>query len=113
MSALCALALSLIAYAHTPGWAAATIPTPLLGPFLALGGTLEDLCLTGDAGEHAQRLQTCPACIISKTMVPAPGTPEAFRQSAWTAGPDVPTRHARVLRGRARVPPGRGPPPAG
>ena len=68
-AALVVLGLALSGFAHRP--AAQPLPEPQIAAYLALGGSLHDLCLTDDPGghgEHEGMLSDCPACTLCKGM---------------------------------------------
>lgn len=72
VSVLCALALSLVAFAHRPATADTRLSDPEITAYLALGGSLTELCLSGEAGEDGAGHTECPACTLAKSMALAP-----------------------------------------
>lgn len=110
MSVLCALALVLVAFAHRPPVAEASATDAQLAAYLAIGGTLADLCLSDDPDHPATAHADCPACTLTKVMALAPACAAApvllsttVIATVWPATP-VPTGHG------PRAPPARGPP---
>jgi hypothetical protein len=69
---LCALAIGLVAHAHHPGQADPRLSDPQIAAYLAAGGSVADLCLSGDDGQGQASHGDCPACTIAKTMALAP-----------------------------------------
>jgi hypothetical protein len=110
VSALCALALVLVTFAHRPAPADQPRPEPQLALWLALGGPLDDLCRSGDRGKDAAAHPECPACIIAKSIAAGPACPALAGLVVWTSRrvvwPEatVPASHG------PRAPPCRGPP---
>jgi hypothetical protein len=110
VSVLCALALVLLSSAHRPVTAASSASDPAVAAYLALGGSLDDLCLSGGADGHGASHDDCPACTLAKSMAPGP----ALR------GPAGPSSRSSVIRRCSdlprlavhspRAPPARGPP---
>ena len=110
MSVLCALALVSVAFAHRPIAPASATSSPQIAAYLAQGGSLVDLCLSGDMGKGGTPDQHCPACTLAKTMALAPANLVALRTAAWSDAP-VSMAAAPVLTGHSpRAPPARGPP---
>jgi hypothetical protein len=71
VSALCVLAIVLVALVHRPVELDTRLSDPQIATYLALGGTLHDLCLsedTGGHGGHQGQLADCPACTLGKAM---------------------------------------------
>jgi hypothetical protein len=110
VSALCALALMLVAFAHRPVEAAPRLSDPQTAAYLALGGSLADLCLSGEDGQDHAAEAHCPACTLVKSMALAPTCPGPLGPTVWPgerlAWPETlaPTGHT------PRAPPARGPP---
>jgi hypothetical protein len=110
VSALCALALVLVGFAHRPAEAAPPAADAALAAYLAAGGTLDDLCLDagGDGGtlSHAD----CPACTLAKTIAPPP-VAAGLAAPAPCAAARLATPDRPALAGHTpRAPPARGPP---
>lgn len=107
---LCALALALVAFAHRPIEADPRVPDPQIAEYIALGGSLADLCRTGEDGENGAGQTDCPACTLAKSMAVAE---IASGPSGTVTRSAEPTLWPRVtlLAGHApRAPPARGPP---
>jgi hypothetical protein len=107
---LCALALMLVAFAHRPLETDSRLSDPQIAAYLALGGSLADLCISGDDTQDHAAHADCPACTIAKTMALAPACSTPMGLVAWTThGAALP--EALVLTGHGpRAPPARGPP---
>ena len=110
VSVLCALALILLAFAHRPVASDPRLSDPQFAAFLALGGSLDDLCMPGDDSKDHAAHADCPACTIAKSMALAPACATPMGLLAWsTQGADWP--ETLVLTGHGpRAPPARGPP---
>jgi hypothetical protein len=112
---LCALALMLVAFAHRPletdpRLSDPRLSDPQIAAYLALGGSLADLCISGDDTQDHAAHADCPACTIAKSMALAPACLAPMGLVAWTthraAWPET-----LVLTGHGpRAPPARGPP---
>lgn len=72
ISVLCALSLLLAASVHRSAEAAPYIYDPDLAAYLALGGSLTDLCRSGETGDGGVAHGDCPACILAKSLALAP-----------------------------------------
>lgn len=86
-AALVVLGLALSGFAHRP--AAQPLPDPQIAAYLALGGSLHDLCLTDDPGGrggHEGLVSDCPVCTLGKGMALA----------GALAGPSVPLGCGKV-----------------
>jgi hypothetical protein len=110
VSVLCALALMLVAFAHRPVENDPRLSDPQIAAYLALGGSLADLCISGDDTEDHATHADCPACTIAKSMALAPACLAPMGLIAWSthraAWPET-----LVLTGHGpRAPPARGPP---
>ena len=110
ISVLCALALSLVAFAHRPATADTRLFDPEITAYLTFGGSLAELCLSGEAGEDGAGHAECPACTLAKSMAlaPAPIGPcrimlPAPERAIW---PETPRLAGCAL----RAPSARGPP---
>lgn len=108
-----AVALALLAFLLAGGahrFAMAPAPVdPQLAAFLAMGGTLDDLCLDGEHGKPGAH-PGCPACILTKAFLAAPPPIVlAERLEAQVARIAFVTVE-RVSSHTPRAPPGRGPP---
>ena len=110
VSVLCALALMLVAFAHRPLETDPRQSDPHIAAYLALGGSLADLCISADdAQDHAAHAD-CPACTVAKTMALAPTCSTPMGLVAWSAH-RVAWSETLVLTGHGpRAPPARGPP---
>jgi hypothetical protein len=110
LAALCALALVLVAFAHRPVEAAPRLADPQSAAYLALGGSLADLCTSGEDGQNHAAHADCPACTLVKSMALAPACSGPTGPAVWSgerlAWPETlaPTGHT------PRAPPARGPP---
>jgi hypothetical protein len=110
VAVLCALALTLVAFAHRPVESDPRLSDPQIAAYLSLGGSLDDLCISGDDGtDHAAHAE-CPACTIAKSIALAPACLAASDFVVWSshraAWPET-----LVLTGHGpRAPPARGPP---
>lgn len=110
VAAVCALALTLVAFAHRPLEPDTRVSDPQLAAYLAMGGSLAALGLSGDAEEDDASHAECPACTFSKAMAlfpacPAPlhGVGRSDDRVAWT--------ERLILTGHGpHAPPARGPP---
>jgi hypothetical protein len=105
MSVLFALALMLVPFGHRPAET-----DPQIAAYLALGGSLADLCISGDDGQDHAAHADCPACTIAKSMALAPACLAPSDLVVWSshraAWPET-----LVLTGHGpRAPPARGPP---
>jgi len=110
VSVLCALALVLVAFAHRPVGVDPRLSDPQISAYLALGGSLADLCLSDDDSQDHAAHADCPACTIAKSMVLAPECSAPKGLLAWSsyraAWPET-----LILTGHGpRAPPARGPP---
>ena len=110
LSALCALALMLVAFAHRPLEIGPRLSDPQIAAYLALGGSLADLCISGDDTQDHAAHADCPACTIAKTMALVPACSAPMGLVAWSthraAWPET-----LVLTGHGpRAPPARRPP---
>lgn len=109
-SVLCALALMFVAFAHRPAGADTRPPSSAIAEYVALGGSLADLCLSEGGDEGDESYAECPACALTKSMVLAPafsGPTGSIRQSITKAHWPEPL----ALSGHGpRAPPARGPP---
>lgn len=110
VSVLCALALMLVAFAHRHLATDPRLSDPQIAAYLALGGSLADLCISGDDTQDHAAHADCPACTIAKSMALAPACLAPMGLVAWSshraAWPET-----LVLTGHGpRAPPARGPP---
>lgn len=110
VSVLCALALVLVAFGHRPVETDPRLSDPQITAYLALGGSLADLCLSGDDEQDHAAHADCPACTIAKSMALAPACLAPSDLVVWSshraAWPET-----LVLTGHGpRAPPARGPP---
>ena len=110
MAVLCALALTLVAFAHHPVETDPRLSDPQIAAYLSLGGSLDDLCISVDDGQDHAAHAECPACTIAKSIALAPACVAPTGQVAWSshraAWPET-----LVLTGHGpRAPPARGPP---
>jgi hypothetical protein len=107
---LCALALALVAFGHHHVETGPRLSDPQITAYVALGGSLADLCLSGDDEQDHAAHADCPACTIAKSMALAPAclapSDLVVRSSHRAAWPET-----LVLTGHGpRAPPVRGPP---
>ncbi len=111
VAVLCALVLLLVTVVHRPVVADPNHDSGLAA-FLALGGSLHDLCLNGDVeggGDDPGR-HDCPACTLAKIAALLPTVAAVGISAEWPA--DQPLWHngSFVAQHGARAPPARGPP---
>jgi hypothetical protein len=107
---LCALALMLVAFAHHPAEAAPRLSDSQSAAYLALGGSLADLCTAGADDQDRAAHADCPACTLVKSMALAPACLAPMGPAVWS-GPRAAWPDPIVLTGHGpRVPPARGPP---
>lgn len=110
VSVLCALALMLVAFAHRPIETDPSLSDPQIAAYLALGGSLADLCISSDDSENRAAHADCPACTIAKGMALAPACLPPMGLVAWSSHRAV-WPATLVLTGHGqRAPPIRGPP---
>jgi hypothetical protein len=110
VAVLCALALTLVAFAHRPVENAPRLSDPQIAAYLSFGGSLADLCISDDDGQDHAAHAECPACTIAKSLALAPACLAPMGLVAWSnqraAWPET-----LVLTGHGpRAPPARGPP---
>ena len=110
VSVLCALALMLVAFAHRPLETDPRLSDPQIAAYLALGGSLADLCISADNTQDHAAHADCPACTIAKSMALAPACLAPMGLMVWSSHrADSP--ETLVLTGHGpRAPPARGPP---
>jgi hypothetical protein len=110
VSVLCALALVLLSSAHRPVTAASSTSDSAIAAYLALGGSLDDLCLSGGSDGHGASHDDCPACTLGKSMAPGPvlcgPAGPAIVEADRLLLPDLPLTAGHG----PRAPPARGPP---
>ncbi|MEM6439112.1 MAG: hypothetical protein AAF763_05345 [Pseudomonadota bacterium] len=112
VAAFCALALMLTGFAHRPLAADPNPPGPELAAYLAMGGSLADLCLWAPDADPETVHADCPACTLAKGMAVGPPCMSASRIAAWPYEV-VPAATSVLPAGLgARAPPARGPPPS-
>ena len=110
VSVLCALALLLVAFGHRPAETGPRLSDPQIAAYLALGGSLAELCITGDDGQEHPAHADCPACTIAKSLALAPACLAPMGLVAWSSHPAA-WPETLVLTGHGpRAPPARGPP---
>lgn len=110
MSVLCALALVGVTFAHRPVDPQDRMQSPDMAAYLALGGSLADLCLTDDTGPDGLSHAECPSCTLAKSFALAPAMLGPSGEGVCTATP-MPAPDHRVLAVHdPRAPPARGPP---
>jgi len=110
VSVLCALALVLVGFGHRPVETDQRLSDPQIAAYLALGGSLADLCISGDDGQDHAAHADCPACTIAKSMTLAPACLAPVGLVAWSTHRTVWPK-TLVLNGHGpRAPPARGPP---
>lgn len=107
---LCVLTLVLVSFAHRPAETDARLLDPQIAEYVALGGALTDLCLSGGGEEDGAGHAGCPACILAKSLVLAANLPDRsgtigpiVERAIW---PEIPLLSGHGL----RAPPARGPP---
>ena len=107
---LCALALMLVAFGHRPVETDLRLSAPQIAAYLALGGSLADLCLSGEEGPDHVTHPDCPACTLAKSMALAPTGLAAAQLVVGSSGragwPETLVWAGHV----PRAPPARGPP---
>jgi hypothetical protein len=104
------VALVLVAFGHRPVETDPRLSDPQIAAYLALGGSLSDLCISGEERQDHAAHADCPACTIAKSMVLAAACLAPMGLVAWSnhraAWPET-----LVLTGHGpRAPPARGPP---
>ena len=107
---LVALALSLLNFAHRPVVAKAIGAEAQLATYVALGGSLSDLCLAGGDGDDGESRSDCPACTVANGFALGPKSIHPTPIVVWSAPCE---RHSDtpVLSGSIPpAPPARGPP---
>lgn len=110
VSVLFALALMFLASAHRPVETDPRLSDSAVGAYLALGGSLADLCIAGDDTEDHATHADCPACTIAKNMALTPACLAPTGIVTWSTYRAA-WREALVLTGHGpRAPPARGPP---
>ncbi|MCT4332749.1 hypothetical protein MU516_07690 [Paracoccus sp. YLB-12] len=110
VSVLCALALVLVAFGHRPVETDPRLSDPQIAAYLALGGSLADLCLSGDDGQDHAAHADCPACTIAKSMALVLACFAPSDLVVWS-GHHAAWPETLVLTGHGpRAPPARGPP---
>jgi hypothetical protein len=72
VAVLCALALVLLSAAHRPVVADPGRADPAIAAYLAVGGSLADLCLAGGMEDGKSGHADCPACMLAKAMTLGP-----------------------------------------
>lgn len=112
-AALALLAFVLAGAAHRPAMARMVPPGAEAGAdlaaFLAMGGSLDALCLDSETGKAAPH-PGCPACILAKALIaPPPPVTLAERREPPVARVAF-AAIERVTPHAPRAPPGRGPP---
>jgi hypothetical protein len=110
VSVLCALALVLLAFAHRPVEAAPRLSDPQIAAYLALGGSLADLCISGEEGQDHAAHADCPACTVAKSMALAPACLVPMGLVVWSSHRAVSPETPALTGHGARAPPARGPP---
>jgi hypothetical protein len=72
VAVLCALALVLLSAAHRPVAADPGRADPAVAAYLAVGGSLADLCLAGGMEDGKSGQADCPACTLAKAITLGP-----------------------------------------
>lgn len=107
--ALALLAFVLAGAVHRPAMARmASVDADLIA-FLAVGGSLDALCLDSADGKAAPH-PGCPACILAKAMLVAPPPVTLAERRVRPMAGVVFATFKRVTPHAPRAPPGRGPP---
>ncbi len=110
VSVLCAVALVLVAFGHRPVETDPRVSDPQIAAYLALGGSLADLCLSGDDEQDHAAYADCPACTIAKSMALAQACLAPSDLVVWS-GHRAAWPETLILTGHGpRAPPARGPP---
>lgn len=110
MSVLCALALVGVTFVHRPVDPQDRMPGAEIAAYLALGGSLADLCLTDGTGGDGASAADCASCTLAKALALAPAALVVSADGVCAAAP-LPAAGHPVLAGHApRAPPARGPP---
>jgi hypothetical protein len=112
-AALALLAFVLAGAAHRPAMAR-MVPASAeagadLAAFLAMGGSLDALCLDSEIGKAAPH-PGCPACILAKAMLTAPPPVTLAERRARPVAEKAFAPLDRATPHAPRAPPGRGPP---
>lgn len=110
VSVLCALALMLVAFGHRPVETDPRLSDPQIAAYLAIGGSLADLCISGDDSQDHVAHADCPACTIAKSMALAPACLAPSELVVWS-GHRAAWPETLILTGHGpRAPSARGPP---
>lgn len=110
VSVLCALAVILLSWTRRPHAAASPASDPAIAAYLTLGGSLDDLCLSGGSDGHGASHDDGPACTPAKTMAPGPDL-RGPAGPAIVAAERLPLPDLPLMAGHGpRAPPARGPP---
>lgn len=107
--ALALLAFVLAAAAHRPAMTRMAPVDADLAAFLAMGGSLDALCLDGETSKAAPH-PGCPACILAKALLAPPPPVTLAERRARPATGRIFAAVERVTPHTPRAPPGRGPP---
>jgi hypothetical protein len=106
---LALLGFVLLGFGHRASAGERLRADPALAEYLALGGTLDALCLGEDGHDGGKLHPDCPACMVGKIAA----VPEALtlpRRVGRKAEPRLRLPAVAVAAGSPRAPPGRGPP---
>ncbi|WP_019954980.1 hypothetical protein [Yoonia vestfoldensis] len=110
VSLLCAMALVMVAFAHRPADSGHGLTDPQIASYLALGGSLADLCLSDLPREDGAPHADCPSCTLAKSLALAPADLDASGDLVGSVA-QVAIADRATPRGQApRAPPARGPP---
>jgi hypothetical protein len=107
VAVLCAAALAMVSFAHRPV-GAASASDPALVAYIALGGTLDELCGLDDGDEAAA--YHCPACTLAKTLSTAPAQASVEVAVSWSTAEALPVPILLPRGHGPRAPPARSPP---
>lgn len=110
VSVLCALAVIAVAFGHRPIEMDPRLSDPQIAAYLALGGSLSDLCLSGGDGQDHGSQTDCQACTIAKSLA-VNAVCHAPLSVVVTSSQRVGWPETVVIASQgARAPPARGPP---
>ena len=110
MSVLCALSLFLVAFAHRPVFSEPRVSDPTIAAYLAMGGSLSDLCISDADGKQGGSHADCQACRLVKSTALTAASLELADIVAWSVERPIRPSSAVVSSHGPRVPPVRGPP---
>ncbi len=105
---IAAVALLFLSTAHRPVSAASG--DAALVAYLALGGTLDELCGPGGDDNTDGAHRPCPACTLAKSLIDAPPVEWVLTDVTVRPADAAPVRPADAPQSRPASPPARGPP---